>query len=486
MPLRISSESRNLLLLAGVLNAVLIGLAVLELIPAFNGLPYDSAIYADITRKLVAAGVYIRLDSYYMQRLFPSAIVGGFAKLLQVPVSRTYLIDAFRLLDLAAINLTAVCVAESLRINGITGRSRILALILGFGNFCFLKYALYFPVLTDSMAICIAACILYAYYRRASWLVLMLGVIGAFTHPLLIFMAGALFVYPATEPGIYVPPNALRRLSWLPYAGAIAYITGCICAYVFAYQFIIERVAMLLAPVNLQLYFFSAAVGAAYVYIILRLAVHAGLPERLLRGVRKGRLMLTLLLIVLIKLFQYSRATGPGPLNARKYVLNVILDSLTQPAQFLIAHISFLGPIVLFVIILFPLFRKELAKQGTGFIAVLIALLLLMLNSESRQCSLCLPFLLMPVAASLNKSKHSATQLAAAAGAAFLISKIWLPVNVGSPASLKDPQRLNQRFFLNMGPWMIWQAYLIQLVVYAATGVLLFILFRKRRPAFAG
>jgi len=483
---RSASETRNLILLACLMNAILIGLAATELIPVFNGLPYDSTVYAGITREFAACTYNIKLDTYYMQRLFPCAIVGGFAKLLHFNTDRTYLIDAFRLLNLTAINITAVLMSEILRLKGITGRPRVLALIIGLGNFCVLKYALYFPVLTDSTAICIAAALLYAYYRRWPRLILALGIAGAFTHPLLLFVASALYLFPEGAPETSQTAGKAPRFAWLPYAVAAVYVLAGSILYVFAHDFVVGRTEWLLAPVNFQLYFISMAIGAAYIFMVLRMGLRLNLPARLSGELRKKRLATVVLLILAVKLFQHLRSTGPGPLNARKYGLNIVLGSLTQPGQFLVAHIAFLGPIVLFIAIMFAGFRRELAKQGTGFIAVVIFVLFLLLNSETRQCSFCLPFLIVPLATSLGKSGVSARELTVTAIITLLISKIWLPLNVGSLAALKDPAQLNQRFFLNMGPWMLWQPYLVQAVAYGVAGVVLYFLFRNRRHAISG
>ncbi len=486
MSIRLSPGTRDLLLLAGLMNTIVIGLAIWELIPIYDGLPYDSVTYADIVHKFAACGFRIRLDSYYMQRLFPSAVVSGIAWLLHMDITRPYLVNAFRLLDLAAIDLAFFLTANLLRLHGIRGRARMLALILCFGNFCILKFALYLPAATDCCTIAIGAALLYAYCRGWPRLLLVLGSIGAFTHPLLIFVSAVLYLYPSSggQPRELIPGRPAFR--WLPYFAAAAYLLLCSLFYVFAYEDMVERTMRNLAPVNMQLFFVSAAVGGAYLFILARLAVMVDLPARLFRDLRRDRLLPVILLAASIRLFQLWRATGPGPLNARSYGINVLMGSLTQPGQFLVAHTSFLGPVVPLVAILFPAFRQQLARQGTGFIAVLLGLLLLMLNSESRQCSFCLPFLVLPLALAFKDREISRNQMIVLGSAAILISKVWLPINYGPPSLLRDPGRLNQRLFLNIGPWMLWQTYLAQALAYAGIGLLLCICFRNRPPALPG
>jgi hypothetical protein len=481
-PIRRFVYSDYLWLIALIMNAIIVALAWMELVPGNNGLPYDSAIYADMAVDFSHKLHHIKLDAYYIQRLFPSAIIGGAARLFHVYLSPSMLVNAFRMLDFLAINCAFCFIATSMRLVGVKARALLVTMILAFGNFCFLKYSLYYPALTDCCAIAIGSGLLYSYLKGRSWLIVCLGILGAFTHPLLLLAALGLFVFPLnrskSDAGSYSLVSRWQHL--LPYMAGLIYFLVCSALYVVAYKYISTRETLGTTHVAMRLYFLSVAVASLFIFIIARLAISLDIPRRVLSDWNGRHVLIAAAVFAFVKIIQSRQSVGPGPMNILSFGMNIITTSLAHPLVFIVAHITFFGPAVLLILLFWKRYQKQLSHHSTGYLIFLIGILMLAVNSESRQYGIAWAFIIVPLGQMLQEMHVSRRQTILLGISALVISKVWLPINHGPLEVQKDLRVFNQRLFLNMGPWMNRESYLIQGICFVLLAILFWISFRRR------
>lgn len=115
-------------------------------------------------------------------------------------------------------------------------------------------------------------------------------------------------------------------------------------------------------------------------------------------------------------------------------------------------------------------------QHGMGLTVVMIVGVVLSINPESRRLINLLPFFVAFTVKAVESLRWNASRYWLMAGLSLLFSKIWLPINTrpleGSP--LDFPL---QRYFMNHGPWMSNQMYLIQGSIVLLTAVVFYSLF---------
>lgn len=467
-----SNDERNqLAIFAFLLNALLIAVACWELIPVENGLAYDSSTYAFIAKKFPHYLYWSKVDRYYIQRILPSSLVGAFGFISRSGFSSSFLVLAFRALDLIAINVALFQLARSLKLVHVTGRHLTFGLVLCFSNFFILKYTLYLPALTDATAFAIGACLLHAYLAGSNRWMLLLGLLGAFTHPLLLYVSLGLFMYPNVKRHDHSTNHKPRVLSLAPYVAAATYLISCILIYNLYYGKVSTRQTSGTTVVNMKLYFASVLAAACFVYFIAKMIVASRLLDRVIKEFSRARLGIAFLVLASIKILQYWRSSGAGPLSIKDFALNIFTSSITFPGVFLVAHTAFFGIVVLLILICFRRFKMNLLGLGTGYVGFVIAFLALGLCSESRQLGICLPFVIVPLAISSQQLRMRWTHIAALTFLALLCSKLWLPLNSAEFVMTPSGNIISQRLFMNIGPWMSQSSYVIQLLAFVAVAI---------------
>jgi hypothetical protein len=358
--------------------------------------------------------------------------------------------------------------------NGIASRLRLSArsVWLGFAaiyvNFAVMKMTFYSPVLTDTTALTAGMFLLYGYLAGCTRLVWLVGIVGAFSWPMVLPMAFVLLAFPraAVEPA----GDTSRVPLWWCIAGGLAIALTSAWRVLFVRQTIDGA-----EPVWYSWMPLAAALLCAYLAVAAWWLIDRDAVSRLRRPFHQSRSRAAMSALSLLAVVVFLRAVVFAPSGAPGYTLKqflcaILVSAVAKPGICLVAHVVYFGPIVLATVFLWPQVCKRMRRQGLAMVIVAGAAVLLSVASESRQLLSFLPLLAAFAVQAIDdlprRRWHDMTFLATG----VVLSKCWLPLNVG-PLTGNLLEFPDQLYFMNQGPWMSNLAYLIQgaiVLVFAA------------------
>ena len=461
-----------------MIGLVMLACAVLsqgEHILAGGGLGWDGATYGAIVKDPASA---IR-DKYYLHRALPSWIVSAGLSLAGLTPTNERIVQGFLVLNVVLLIGVAALwwpIADSLRLRL---EARWIGFIGLFGNFAMLKVPFYYPVITDVAAVFIGALMVLASLSGRRWLLGLAVLVSSFTWPLGTILALPLAAWP---PGRMSPPGADRAsLSTLAAVGAAgAFLAWFVWMYVVRGQ--VTRASHLAVPIVPGVVWIGIAGALAYIVASVR-GMMAGVTVRYVVAClrRVDAIGIALVIAAALPASIIVRLMGEGQpmLTGTYFIGNVIFFSSTRPFLFALAHVVYFGPLLL--LLLAPTVRREFVRSGRalgpGWILFLVATIGLSLNSESRHSVLQYVAVATLVAVAVDRVGFS-RRIALALGALGLVlSKAWLTINIDPARMMDTADPLHavhyRRYFMNHGPWMSNEGYVVNAIAVAvAAGVL--------------
>jgi hypothetical protein len=431
-----------------------------EVLQVNNGFGWDGTVYAAIVRNfpdLVFGG---QLDSYRIQRIFPSGAVHYGLRMSGLsPAADAHILRGFQVYNMLLL-IAGVYAWNGIAARlGLSARGTWLGLAAIYVNFAVMKMTFYSPVLTDTTALVAGMFLLYGHLSEHAWLVWLVGFLGAFSWPLVLPTALVLLALPRT---VAEPAADSGRVSvWWCLAGGLAVaMTAAWRVFVTGQEIDgaepVWRCWAPLAAVLLCVY-----LTAATWFLVDRDAI-----SRLVRLLCQPRLRSALAALSLVAAVAWLRIVVLVPSGAQGFTLKqflcaILVSSVAKPGVFLLAHVVYFGPIVLATVFLWPRVCERIRRQGLGMVIVVGAGVLLSVASESRQLLSFLPFAAAFTVQTIDDLPRQRWHDALFLATALVLSKCWLPLNWGVPTGniLEFPDQL---YFMNQGPWMSNGAYLVQ------------------------
>jgi hypothetical protein len=441
-----------------------------ERIPVTDGLgTYDGRRYGEIAKELRREVLEDGLDLFRLQRILPSVLVHGALAAAGSDFSTGDVVLAFLVLNLI-VQLGLVVVWDRLAgVAGLGPRGRWVGLSLLFLNFAMLKQPYFYPVLTDTPAVLLGASALLFHLQGRTAALFAVLLVAAFTWPSLFVSGSLLFVFGRTPVDGPSPPPAPRALV----AAAVAVALPALHAWLLAPAPWGPRVVASLAVLG--------AYAAAVAWSLLGSARLFDL-RTWTEAVRPWRVAVVVAVFVALRVALTQASTAPGMTYGR-HLRHLFLYNSGQPGLFLLAHVVYLGPVVLVVLLLWPTVRTTLHRLGLGVTACAAFQLAHAINTETRQLVDVLPLLALLGAVALEERGIRTWAAAALALLGAFTSKAWLTINQGPWGGPYEHPA--QRYFMNMGPSMTRESVAVQAAVALAALVLVWVLSRPTRPRAA-
>jgi hypothetical protein len=470
-----------------VLVMLVVGMANLrwaEKLPVGDGFGWDGVNYAAWARDFYKSVLVDRVADYYVQRLAPSAAVhyGTRAVLspfysrdesLRILNENKNLLLSFGIYNLvllvAAVYLWGL-IADHLQISD---RGKWFGFCFLFINYAILKGNFYTPVSTDPSGFVLGLLMFYFFLTRKAWGLLAVMVIGGFTWPTIPPMTGLLLALPrpAEEPPAdqSLSPFTVRRFALL--------VSLLVCAFVaiaFAYlarQGVLQgwdRTGMV--GIDFALLYSSMAAVLIYLFFGFRAALS---DSRLFNfryifsALRWKWAAVAILTLLLLRLSVHLLA-GPVPSTwtFRDFVTSIFVSSLAEPFIFVVAHAVYYGPAILLLLIFWKRFCEETGRYGIGFRLFVILNVMLSICPQSRyQIPVVGAFTIILVKI-LDPSWLKEWNLSLWLLLSLFYSKVWYTFNT-SPMNPDGTMATFHTFplqnlFMNSGPWMSHDMYLVQ------------------------
>jgi hypothetical protein len=456
-----------------------------ERVTVNNGLGWDGIFIAQLTQNF--GSYFHNISHYYSGRVFPSLVVSLFAKLFFYSLnSPQNIISAFYLYDMLIILLGIYffyCVAK---FQQWSFPSFLIGFTALFCNFAILKAMPYHPNLTDYTALTIGLAILYFYLRNNLIGLLATTFIGAFTFPSILLSNSLLILFPiksapsAKNISIPILPQFLKiKPLWLA-----TILSGLLSVLIILYAllgpFTGENLSFAIAThyrtllANYNQTVTLVIISAVALFIYLSALMQPFIKDRISLSTNVTRVFYIIIITYLITLIKTKYLINPnslGGLTIWQYLRNVMLEAVSYPIIFLVAHFVYFGPPILIMIFLWRKMAEISYEIGFGLFLFTLLYGWLSIGSESRQLINALPVFVFLLCQGLDNLKISLKFAYSVLVISLIVSKFWLPLNffawptkleVFGGDALNFPQQL---LFMNFGPTMAPKTYLIQLII---------------------
>jgi hypothetical protein len=145
------------------------------------------------------------------------------------------------------------------------------------------------------------------------------------------------------------------------------------------------------------------------------------------------------------------------------YILHgITVTSILQPAGFLVAHITYFGPMIILLVMLWLPITRMIQSYGIGLVLCVALMVVFSICSESRRSINFYPFVVPFLAAVIDQLKWKKIHYAVLTLLSAVFSKVWMLTYHARPWRGDAFQFPNQLFYMNYGPWMSHQMYVLQ------------------------
>jgi hypothetical protein len=409
------------------------------------------------------------LDSYYVFRFVPSALVWLGLKVLALSPTNGHVIGLFAGLNSLMFGLATWCWCRSAALLGLGDREKLLGATALLVNFAVLRTGAYLPVLTDQVALGLGALSFYLWLRGAVAGLVVCTLLACFTWPLHFVVGGLLLLFPPPPRvrGLFArEEEAPSRASWRPTpfgiaAGAVAGIAAIVALTLLQ----LDGRQSIEGTDQLPLFPLSAAITGLYVFAVFAYFLPGSGQQlwQLIRSIQPRRLALAVGVV--------AAARIAGSLLARHagYPVVPILKeefwwTTLDPGLFIVILVSYFGPLMLALLADLPRAALNSWRLGPGMAAVVAVGLLGALTTQPREVADVLPFLLLPGVLAVRRffSLSNAVLLAFLA-VSLVLSRIWLYIGPMSTDFAQLQHFPAQAYYMALGPWTPPSTYALQL-----------------------
>gem|GEM_PF-4350318 len=309
---------------------------------------------------------------------------------------------------------------------------------------------------------------MYAFLKNRQLTLFLISVLAIFVWPTFLYTALPLLIFRVQKltPTIPEPSNLSNLIS--------ALISGAVVAgALYTYYVTGLRLPNGATQVNENVILLSAILFFTFVWLFARPLVDVTFFRlNLFRGASWMGVILSIALVVIFKLaIAVYSSNLTGGYSALMYVQFIGVTALVKPLINVVSHVSYFGPAV---ILLFLLWKDvaNIAKQyGLGLIFFLLISGFLSIDTESRHLIAFWPVFAVLTCEALNRRGVTWVFVYTTLVAGLLTSRFWLLLNTKEPWVGAFQDFPFQMFFMNFGPWMSDTMY----VVFVAFSLILFI-----------
>jgi hypothetical protein len=459
-----------------------------ERIPYNGGLGFDGYFYGALAQD-VPGVLAKRIPEYYLDRILPSVIVWIAAKGLGLSLAGAdQVVSAFHIYGSVLLVAASLAWLRLSRTMKLSAELAVIGWACLFINWTVLKQYLYISVQTDTTAFALGVFAAVCTIERRPFLLAIVAFVASFAWKTVMPLTAllVLFPHPVAAPDPTKAPT--RLVAMVPIAGAA--ITAAITVYVtLVLQFHFNAGG---AQVDSTLLPLSVAILALYVYYVARsaplgriatspriaglgaLAFFAGLW-----GLR------TLILSVMSERF----GNGEALVELSTFVSALFATPVAKPALFFIAMTAALGPGFILLLWHLPRVMNAAASHSLGAVVLMIVTMGLAMNTESRHLIFLYPLLIALLCAALQETGIERSFTIVFLACSFLISKAYLPLNalgmgtISSTEMVTDPAVLLQFpwqwLVMNIGIYMGWISYAVNVALTIGVAVVLFVARRR-------
>lgn len=424
-----------------------------------GGLGYDGHYYGHYAKRFMSMVFGNKIDSYRIQRIFPSFMVYLGINIVHIQSSFYNIIKTFQiynllLLQLSAILWCSIAVHFKLKLKYVW-----LGFVFWFLNFGVAELSFYYPVLTDASALCLSFGLLYAYLKDKLILKIIITVIGSFTWAGFILLGIFLILFPVNfKPDLSefgTQKLNLKKRFFVFLLPLPFFIEGI---YHFGRFLNNERIPYIETDIINQTLYISVFLNyllMAYFFSIylpekLSLKDYPRLIKKIFKSLKPLNVLICFIIYILVSGIQkYLSNDNPTDNSFFKMFYLISLYGATKPMVYVFSYINYFGPAFIIFFLYMKKFIRTLNDIGFGFYLFFIIPFLTIFATEARMNVYFLPFFILPVILLLSKIDISGKVCLLLTFIAFIFSKVYIPM-FNMPDSVPDKMTFhNQILYIN-------------------------------------
>lgn len=454
-----------------------------------GGLGYDGHYYGHYANRFISMVFGDKIDSYRIQRIFPSFMVYLGMNILNIKNSFYNIIKFFQIYNLVLLQISALLWFA------IAGHFKLklkyvwLGFVFWFLNFGVAELSFYYPVLTDATALCLGFFLLYAHLKNKLLLKIVITFCGSFTWAGFLILGIILILFPVSfkpELSEYgTQKQSLKKRFFVFLLPLPFFIEGI---YHFRRFLNNERIPYIETDLINQTLYISVFLNfllMAYFFSFylpenMSLKDYPSLIRKVFSSLNFKNILICIALFITVTGIQryLGNEDLPTDNSFSKMFYLMSLYGATKPLVYVFLYINYFGPIFILFFLYMKKFTGVLYELGFGVYLFFIIPFLTIFATESRMNLYFLPFFLLPAILMLSKADITGKICLILTFIAFLFSKIYIPM-FNMPDSV--PNKLtfhNQILYINFFT-ISNRSYLFLLIVITVITLLLLYAFKK-------
>jgi hypothetical protein len=430
-----------------------------------GGLGWDGKRFAFFTQNLYELITTKSFDGYYIQRLIPFLLTRLLIDLYHLifnisnNISDIEVINANKLLNfILLIHGLYLWLRISVKLEW-SNICKYFSISLLYINFFTLKEVFFNPVNTDVFALYIGIVLLYFYLFNYWNLLLLLTLLSLCIIPKIGLLIGGILLLFNRSNSTYHMKFPLTKALKITISIILVVTYLILCYKLLFNQTLISKyllVSVLLSSIYLL---------AVMAFIMKQIS---NCIEIEINGIRNLFCLILGYTIISYTLGVYSSVEY---LDSFGFLQNIIESANENPLGHISAGFYFGGMIIIYLTIV-PFFAKEIKHNlAQNEILLLGIVLILGINSETRQMLIFFPFLVYVILKILY-NKLNFRLLVYTILINLLLSRFWLPINLFGIVDANHHRTLiSQLWFMNHGPWLSIEMHLLGMILYTITSL---------------
>jgi hypothetical protein len=437
-----------------------------ESIPVYEGLGWDGTTYYNIAISGLSQFTEFKISGYYVFRSLPFI----FFNFLPLENSEQNFLIYMNLINFIAIIFSVLYFFKIMKQLHVDEKMSIVCFILLFFNFPILKFVSYNPALTDHLSFFLSIIGFYYFIiknKLASTIIIFLSL---FTFPSLSIILLVLNLF-----------NTNKRIDINTFWNKVLNILFSVLLLTVVILMINSiNESILELKITRQLLPLSAFLLALYlsyvVYVFVKSEKFLSIPS----------IYYSILIIIIFFIFLIVFERYPSPPKTSYFsMFGFGYSALKFPINFLVYHTFYFGLIFLIVFLNFNKIFINCRSFGMGAYIVAVFFMIFLLQSESRIFINILPIIVFVLFSKLKIKHISKYFFTSIIILSLIISRFYYKINkVPNMWDLMRIERIRdefpvQGFFMNFGPWVSYNMYLIQSIIFLVLIIIAYYFLRK-------
>jgi hypothetical protein len=453
------------------------------------GIRWDQKFYFDLTRNFESFLLSKQIPIYEFQRILPAGIINLTMQIMGIALTLDNILHAFDIYNSILMFATLWVWYLINQKAKITTFGFVVGIIGLFCNSAYLKIYLYQPINTDSMALLLGTALIYAHIIKNKGLMVAIIFLSSFTWPsatlfgLILLFGNSISCSNFRDKTVQTEKFKLWRSILAVLIALVPVCTVLMLLFVLKWKMPHGTTPIVYGLLPLSLLFLGGYIYVLAKSVLLKLdltpvAIKAGLKE-----VSCLNIALCALLFLSVKyLIANYAGSQTGALNFTSFIRNITLSSVTVPFKFIIAHISYFGPVVLLLIFFWHKFIDRLFLYDMGVLGFVGAHLVQAIGAESRQLVFAYPFLIFIMVGAIHQMTFKKYFAIVFLLTSLFYSRFWYTINQQPFPSLDDPGDYFQsfpwqHFAMFNGAWLSNQVYLVMMPIVLMTAIMYYFVY---------